>query len=103
MAGITQNKQKALFSLWSLNKNSRNVVVSRGENMVIIILAKVTKLTKIKMIRTVTVVIIIIILLLLIIKINNYINNNGNYYYYFIQQSRKQDSLGHLLKSSANM
>ena len=73
MAGITQNKQKALFSLWSLNKNSRNVVVSRGENMVIII------------------------------KINNYINNNGNYYYYFIQQSRKQDSLGHLLKSSANM
>ena len=32
MAGITQNKQKALFSLWSLNKNSRNVAVSRGEN-----------------------------------------------------------------------
>ena len=31
MAGITQNKQKALFSLWSLNKNSRNVAVSRGE------------------------------------------------------------------------
>ena len=31
MAGITPNKQKALFSLWSLNKNSRNVVVSRGE------------------------------------------------------------------------
>ena len=25
MAGITQNKQKALFSLWSLNKNNRNV------------------------------------------------------------------------------
>ena len=24
MAGITQNKQKALFSLRSLNKNSRN-------------------------------------------------------------------------------
>ena len=65
MAGITQNKQKALFSLWSLNKNSRNVVVSRGEKMVIIILVIVTKLTKI-MIRTITVVIIIIILLLLI-------------------------------------
>ena len=33
MAGITQNKQKALFLLlWSLNKNSRNVVVSRGGN-----------------------------------------------------------------------
>ena len=31
MAGITQNKQNALFSLWSLNKNSRNVVVTRGE------------------------------------------------------------------------
>ena len=30
MAGITQNKQKALFSL-SRNKNSRNVLVSRGE------------------------------------------------------------------------
>ena len=29
MAGIIQNKQKALFSLWSLNKNCRNVVVSR--------------------------------------------------------------------------
>ena len=32
MAGITQNKQKALFLLWYLNKNSRNVVVSRGGN-----------------------------------------------------------------------
>ena len=31
MAGITQNKQKALFSLCSLNKNSRNVLVNRGE------------------------------------------------------------------------
>ena len=31
MAGITQNKQKALFSLRSLKKNSTNVVVSRGE------------------------------------------------------------------------
>ena len=38
MAGITQNKQKALFSLWSLNKNSRNVVVSREEKIVIIII-----------------------------------------------------------------
>ena len=27
MAGKTQNKQKALFSLWCINKNSRNVVV----------------------------------------------------------------------------
>ena len=45
MAGITQNKQKALFSLWSLNKNSRNVVVSRGKKIVIItILMIVTKL-----------------------------------------------------------
>ena len=44
MARITQNKQKALFSLWSLNKNSRNVVVSRGEKIVIIILMIVTKL-----------------------------------------------------------
>ena len=31
MAEITQNKQKALFSLWSRNKNIRNIVVSRGE------------------------------------------------------------------------
>ena len=31
MAGITQNKQKALLSLWSINKNCRNVVVSRGQ------------------------------------------------------------------------
>ena len=31
MAGITQNKQKALLSLWSINKNGRNVVVSRGQ------------------------------------------------------------------------
>ena len=30
MAGITQTKQKALFSLWSFNKSSRNVVMSRG-------------------------------------------------------------------------
>ena len=38
MAGITQNKQRALFSLRSLNKNSKNVVVSRGEKIVIILL-----------------------------------------------------------------
>ena len=31
MAGITQNKQKALFSFWFLNKSSRNLAVSRGE------------------------------------------------------------------------
>ena len=31
MAGITQNKQKALLSLCSINKNGRNVVVSRGQ------------------------------------------------------------------------
>ena len=31
MAEITQNKEEALFSLWSFNKNSRNVVVSRGK------------------------------------------------------------------------
>ena len=44
MAGITQNKQKALFSL-SHNKNSRNVLVSRGGKIVIIIiLMTVTKL-----------------------------------------------------------
>ena len=28
--GSTQNKQKALFSLWSFNKSSRNVVKNRG-------------------------------------------------------------------------
>ena len=33
MSGITQNKQKALFSLWSLHKNSRNVVVSSNNNI----------------------------------------------------------------------
>ena len=31
MEGITQDKQKALFSLRPFNKNSRNVEVSRGE------------------------------------------------------------------------
>ena len=31
MAGITQNKQKALFSFWFLNKSSRNLAVSKGE------------------------------------------------------------------------
>ena len=45
MAGITQNKQKTLFSLWSLNKNSGNVVVSRGKKIVItIMLMVITKL-----------------------------------------------------------
>ena len=45
MAGIRQNKEKALLSLWSLNKNSRNVVVSRGVKIVIIIILMiVTKL-----------------------------------------------------------
>ena len=37
MEGTTENKQ-TLFSLWSLNKSSRNVVVSGGEKIVIIIL-----------------------------------------------------------------
>ena len=32
MTGITQNKQKASFSLRSLNKSSRNVKVSRRKN-----------------------------------------------------------------------
>ena len=31
MARITRNKQKALYLLWPLKKNSRNVVVSRGK------------------------------------------------------------------------
>ena len=45
MAGITQNKQKALFSLWSLNKSSKNVQMSRGKKIVILIkLMIVTKL-----------------------------------------------------------
>ena len=49
MAGITQKKQKALFSLWSLNKNykySRNIVVSSEKNITILI--TVTKLIIIK-------------------------------------------------------
>ena len=29
--GSHKTSKKALFSLWSLNKNSRNVAVSRGE------------------------------------------------------------------------
>ena len=44
MAGITQNKQKALFSFWFLNKSSRNLAVSKGEKKIIIILMIVTKL-----------------------------------------------------------
>ena len=44
MAGIIPNKQKALFSLWSLDKKSRNVVVSTAKNIVIVILMIVTKL-----------------------------------------------------------
>ena len=48
MAGIKQNKQKALFSLCSLNKNSRNLVVSREKKIVIIIkLMVITKLIRI--------------------------------------------------------
>ena len=38
MAAIPQNKQKALFSLFSLNKNRRNVVVIRVEKMVIMLM-----------------------------------------------------------------
>ena len=79
MVGITQNKQRALFSLWSLNKNSRNVVVSRGQKNVIIILMIATKIIKIAKIMIVTVTVVIISkVLLLIIKINTNINNNGN-------------------------
>ena len=45
MAGITQNKQKALLSMWSFNKSSRNVVVNRGSKIIIIIILMIiTKL-----------------------------------------------------------
>ena len=81
MVWITQNKQKPLFSLWSLNKNSRNVLVSRGENNNnnnnIDDSNKTNNNNNKIMIIAVTVV-IIIILLLLIIMVSNNINSNGN-------------------------
>ena len=43
MAGITQNKQRALFSFWFLNKSSRNLAVSRGEKKIIITILMIVK------------------------------------------------------------
>ena len=46
MAGIKQNKQNTLFLLWSLNENSRSVVVGseRKKIVIIIILMMLAKL-----------------------------------------------------------
>ena len=49
MARMTQNKQKALFSLFHCGpstKNSRNVVVSSGVKIVIIIIIILVIVTK---------------------------------------------------------
>ena len=74
MTGITQNKQKALFSLWPLTVGRNVIVSSEKKEIVIVILMIVTKL--------IIIVIIIMILLLVIIIIiiinNNNINNNND-------------------------
>ena len=76
MAGITQNKQKALFSLWSLNKNSKNVVVSRGENSNNNDIDDSNKTNNNN--NKTMIIAIIVVILLLIILMNDNINNNGN-------------------------
>ena len=79
MAGITQDKQKALFSLRPLNKNSRNVEVSRGLNSTNNNIDDNNKTNNNNKILIIAITVVIIItLLLLIISINNNINNNVN-------------------------
>ena len=81
-ARITQNKQKTLFSLWSLNKNSTNVVLSRGEkinsnnNNIDDGNKTNNKNNKIMVIAIAVVIIIIILLLPIILTLNNNSNNN---------------------------
>ena len=72
MAGITQDKQKALFLLWFLNKNSRNLVVSREKKIIIIKLMVITKLIRI----TIMIIAITVVIIKIIIIIN--VNNNEN-------------------------
>ena len=75
MAGITQNKQKPLFSLWSLKKKKQQKRISEYRGKI----SNKTKNNNNKIIIIAIIVVIIIITLpLLIILINKNVNNNGN-------------------------
>ena len=73
MAEITQNKQKALFSLWSLKKTQQKCISEyRGK------ISNKTNNNNNKIVVIAIIVVIIITILLLLIILTNNVNNNGN-------------------------
>ena len=77
MTAITQNNQKALYSLWSLNNNSRNLTVgSEKKNINNNNIGDINKTkNNINKIMIIT-IIVVMITIIMIIMINN--NNNKN-------------------------
>ena len=80
MTAITQNNQKALYSLWSLNNNSRNLtVVSEKENINNNNIGDSNKTNNnINKIMIITIIVVMITIIMIII-INNNNKNNHNH------------------------
>ena len=79
MTAITQNNQKALYSLWSLNKNSRNITVgSEKKNINNNNIGDSNKTNNnINKIMIITIIVVMITIIMIII-INNNNKNNHN-------------------------
>ena len=80
MTAITQNNQKALYSLWSLNNNSRNLTVgSEKKNINNNNIGDSNKTNNdINKIMIIT-IIVVMITIIMIIMINNNNKNNHNH------------------------
>ena len=80
MTAITQNNQKALYSLWSLNNNSRNITVgSEKKNINNNNIGDSNKTNNnINKIMIITIIVVMITIIMIII-INNNNKNNHNH------------------------
>ena len=80
MTAITQNNQKALYSLWSLNNNSRNLTVgSEKKNINNNNIGDSNKTNNnINKIMIITIIVVMITIIMIII-INNNNKNNHNH------------------------
>ena len=80
MTAITQNNQKALYSLWSLNNNSRNLTVgSEKKNINNNNIGDSNKTNNnINKIMIITIIVVMITITMIIIINNNNKNNNNH-------------------------
>ena len=81
MTAITQNNQKALYSLWSLNNNSRNLTVgSEKKNINNNNIGDINKTkNNINKIMIITIIVVMITITMIIMINNNKNNNNHNH------------------------